>query len=112
MCIPSWPQFTHLLMTASSMIMHYDTKKRSSRTGLINVNEYNEYFSVPSSVSKSESNRKPLECGKPGDLQNRSEPERSASVMLSFQHGVEFQSNLECMMNRGYFMSKENYELN
>ncbi len=37
MSIPLWLQFTHLLMTTSSRIMHHVTKLKSSQTGFLNM---------------------------------------------------------------------------
>ncbi len=37
MCIPLWPQCTHLLLVTSSSITHHVTKLRSSQIGFLNM---------------------------------------------------------------------------
>lgn len=46
MCIPSWTQFSHLLIAASSIIMQHATMPKSSQSGFRNMTLRSVFFSV------------------------------------------------------------------
>ena len=73
MCIPSWPQCTHILMATFSMIMHQVTKLKSSNM----FHEHDNEFTVLQRPSQ------PFECA--ADKRN--------CVMQSCQKGTESQRN-------------------
>lgn len=86
MCISLQPQFTHLIMATSNMILHHVTK--SSETGSMNMTVSSVYVrGLPShQITSSESNRAPLGCERMvhsfnRDSQHEHSAVKSATIM-------------------------------
>ncbi len=80
--LPRLPrQCIYLLMATSSRIMHDVTKLKSSQTGF---SDWFHFTQMASTVTRSQSNRAPLKCGRTGDLHHGCAADKSAATALSY----------------------------